>query len=281
MYPVEILAKMIDYALLRPDATEEDVREGCRLAREKHFACFCVHPCWVSVVAEELRSSDVKTCTVVGFPLGGNMPQTKAAEARLAFSQGAQEVDLMMNIGALKSGNRALVLEDIEAVASSANVSGLTRDGNEVVIKVIIEMALLTPQEIKLACQLIVQSGADFVKTGTGFVPSEVTPRDIRVIRDVIGTNIGIKVAGGIATLEQALRMIDSGANRIGSSHAVEIVEAAVKKPKPGATEKAKPQPAPAATKPADAKRGRKAKAPIVAVRRGRKPNPTAAKTKR
>lgn len=250
MYPPEILAKMIDYAFLRPDATEEMIREGCRRAREKHFASFCVQPCWVSVVAEELQYSDVKTCTVVGFPLGANMPQTKAAEGRLAVSQGAQELDMVMNIGALKSRNLSLVLEDIDAVASVANVSGLTRDGNEVVIKVIIEMGLLTPEEVRLACKLVLQSGADFVKTGTGFVPSEVTPKDIRQIRDVIGTNVGIKVAGGITSLEDALRMIDSGANRIGSSTAVEIIEAALAKKIKPSPEKPKTPPPVAAKQP-------------------------------
>jgi deoxyribose-phosphate aldolase len=250
MYPPEILAKMIDYALLRPDATESEVRDAARVARERHFACFCVQPCWVATVAEELRNSDVKTCAVVGFPHGANLPQTKSTEARLAVAQGAQELDMVLNIGALKSRNTALVRDDIEAVASVANVSGLTRDGNEVVIKVIIEMALLTPEEVRLACQLIVQSGADFVKTGTGTIPCEVTPRHIRQIRDVIGTNIGIKVAGGITTLEEALRMIDSGSNRIGSSHAVEILDAAARKPKPATTTKAKPAASPATAAP-------------------------------
>jgi len=232
MYPPEILAKMIDFAVLQPDATEAMIREAAAQARERHFACLCVQPCWVAVAAEELQYSDVKVCSVVGFPHGANMPQIKAAEAKLAVAHGAQELDMVMNIGALKSERFDLVREDIEAVASIANVSGLTRDGNEIVLKVIIEIGLLTPLEVKRACKIVAESGADFVKTGTGLVPTEVTPKDIRVIRDIIGTNMGIKVAGGIHDLDTALRMIDSGANRIGSSAAIEILEEAIHRPK-------------------------------------------------
>jgi len=258
MYPPEILAKMIDFAVLQPDATEEMIRDAAVQAREKHFACLCVQPCWVSIAARELQHSDVKVCSVVGFPHGASLPQIKAAEAKLAVSHGAQELDMAMNLGALKSENFDLVRDDIEAVARTVNVSGLTRDSNEVVLKVIVEMALLTTLELKRACKIVAQSGADFVKTGTGFVPTEVTPRDIRQIRDIIGTNMGIKVAGGIHDLDQALRMIDSGANRIGSSTAVEIIEAATRKPKVHAAPK--PSETPPEPPAADQKQHAKAK---------------------
>ena len=210
------IAKLIDHTLLKPEATKEQIIKICTEAKEYHFASVCVNPYWVKLVSEELKDSDVKVCTVIGFPLGATPSAVKAFETKNAIENGADEVDMVINIGALKSGLYEVVLEDIRAVVEAA--------GN-VLTKVIIETALLTEDEKVKACELAVQAGADFVKTSTGFSKGGATAEDIALMRKTVGPDLGVKASGGVRSAQDAEKMIEAGATRLGASSGVEIVK--------------------------------------------------------
>lgn len=210
------LAGYIDHTILRPDASHADITDLCRVAAEYHFAAVCVNPMWVPLCANLLQGSGVAVCTVVGFPLGANETEIKALETRRAIQQGAGEIDVVIPVGALKSGNLRAVYEDIAAVRrESLGVACL---------KVIIEAALLTDEEKVAACTLSRDAGADYVKTSTGFAKSGATVADVRLMRRVVGQEVGVKAAGGIKDRSDADAMIAAGANRIGASAGVKIV---------------------------------------------------------
>jgi len=211
------LASMIDHTLLRPDATYADLEREAAVALEYGTYSLCVKPCDVAKARRMLDGSDVKIITVVGFPLGCNVPRVKAVEAQAAIDDGAQELDMVINLTALKSGDDALVAQDIQAV---------TRAAAALPVKVIIETCLLTDAEKIRACRLSVSAGAAFVKTSTGFAPGGATPADIRLMRQTVGEHIGVKASGGIRTFAQAMELIDAGASRIGCSATRAIVDA-------------------------------------------------------
>lgn len=211
------LASMIDHTLLKPEATELQIRQLCDEAKRYGFASVCVNPAYVKLCAELLKGSPVRVCTVVGFPLGATLPEVKAFEAQQAIAAGATEIDMVINIGALKSQDEDLVARDIAAVVRAAHAAGA-------LVKVIIEAALLTDDEKMRACQLAQQAGADFVKTSTGFGPGGATPHDVALMRQTVGPEMGVKAAGGIRTLQDAQAVIEAGANRIGASASVKIM---------------------------------------------------------
>ncbi len=211
------LAKYIDHTLLRPDATATEIDTMCDEAMEYGFASVCINPTWVKRAAERLRGSDVKVCTVIGFPLGATPPEIKAMEARRALRDGAREVDMVINVGALKSGDTALVLADIEKVVDAAHEGGA-------IAKVIIETSLLTDEEKVVASALASKGRADFVKTSTGFTGAGATVYDVALMRETVGPNMGIKASGGVRTHEDAEDMIAAGATRIGASAGIQIV---------------------------------------------------------
>lgn len=215
------IASAIDHTLLRPDATAEEIRKLCSEAREHGFATVCVNPIWTRLVAQELRGTAVNVCSVVGFPLGATPPENKALEARRAIREGAEEIDMVINIGALKGGDDEAVLKDIRAVVEAC------RDGSAI-CKVIIEAALLTDDEKRRACRLARRARAHFVKTSTGFGPGGATAHDVALMAgEVAGTGIEVKAAGGIRSFTDAKRMIEAGASRIGASAGVAIVQEA------------------------------------------------------
>ncbi len=216
------LAQYIDHTLLKPDATEAQIRQLCKEAAQFRFATVCVNPAWVKLCAQLLKGTGVGICTVVGFPLGATPADVKAFEARRAIFDGAQEVDMVVNIGFLKSGLDALVLDDICQVVRASH-EGCAR------VKVIIEAALLTNEEKAKACTLAKQAGADYVKTSTGFGPGGATAEDVALMRRVVGKEIGVKAAGGIRDLAAAQKMIAAGATRVGASAGVRIVQEALK----------------------------------------------------
>lgn len=211
------VAAMIDHTLLKPDAKKEQIELLCQEAKEYKFASVCVNPTWVNFTSQLLKGSGVKVCTVIGFPLGATTSETKAFEAKNAIENGAKEVDMVINIGALKDGDDQLVEKDIRAVVDAAKGKALT--------KVIIETCLLTDEEKVRACELAVKAGADFVKTSTGFSTGGATVQDIALMRKTVGSNIGVKASGGIRSTEDAGNMIDAGATRIGASSGVAIVK--------------------------------------------------------
>jgi deoxyribose-phosphate aldolase len=213
------IAALIDHTILKPEATRADVVKVCREAREYSFASVCVNPYWVPLVRAELAGSPVKVCTVVGFPLGATSTESKAAEAAVAVRDGAQEVDMVINVGALRSGDQDAVKADIRAVVKAAHAAGA-------IVKVILETALLDDTEKAVACMLAKEAGADFVKTSTGFGPSGATAHDIALMRRAVGSEMGVKASGGIRTLEDLETMTAAGATRIGASASVKIVEA-------------------------------------------------------
>ena len=211
------IAKMIDHTLLKADATSEQIDKLCSEAKEYHFASVCVNPVWVGKCAQLLKNTDVKVCTVIGFPLGASTSETKAFETNNAIENGATEVDMVINIGALKKGDNDLVERDIRAVVEAAKGKALT--------KVIIETCLLTEEEKIRACELSVKVGADFVKTSTGFSTGGATVADIALMRKTVGPAIGVKASGGVRSAEDAQRMIEAGATRIGASSGIAIVK--------------------------------------------------------
>ncbi|MBP2241678.1 deoxyribose-phosphate aldolase [Cytobacillus eiseniae] len=210
------VAKMIDHTLLKADATKEQIEKICVEAKEYNFASVCVNPTWVKLSAEMLYGTEVKVCTVIGFPLGASTSETKAFETKNAIEHGATEVDMVINIGALKSGQYDVVESDIRAVVDAAKGKALT--------KVIIETCLLTEEEKVKACELSVQAGADYVKTSTGFSTGGATAADIALMRKTVGPDIGVKASGGVRSAEDADNMIKAGATRIGASSGAAIV---------------------------------------------------------
>jgi deoxyribose-phosphate aldolase len=218
----EKLARMIDHTLLKADATYDQIETLCDEARQYHFASVCVNPVNVERCARLLSGTDVDVCTVVGFPLGATPTEVKVFEAEQAIRDGATEVDMVINVGALKSGDRELVQRDVAAVAEACHASGA-------ILKVIIEAALLTDEEKTVACQLAKSAQADFVKTSTGFGPGGATLEDVALMRRVVGPDMGVKAAGGIRTYEDACQMIAAGASRIGASAGVKILQEAKK----------------------------------------------------
>lgn len=216
------LASKIDYALLGPDILATQVKELCKEAARYKFACVCVNPCYVALAKSELKDSPVKVCTVIGFPHGASHSGAKVFEAKQALLDGADELDMVINIGALKFKDYRTVLEEIRAVREE------TRKGaKEILLKVILETALLNEEEKIAGCILAKAGGADFVKTSTGFGPGGATVEDIALIRKTVGAEMGIKASGGIKDYETALAMIRAGANRIGTSAAIKILEEA------------------------------------------------------
>lgn len=214
------LAGLIDHTLLKPEATRADIRRLCEEARRFGFASVCVNPVWVPLAAAELRGSPVKVCTVAGFPLGASITAVKQTEAQAAIAAGAQEVDMVTNLGALRSGEIETVYADIRAVAEVCRRGGA-------LLKVILETALLEDPEKVVACVLAKLAGAHFVKTSTGFGPSGATVHDVALMRLVVGSEMGVKAAGGIRTREDLERMVAAGATRIGASASVRILRGA------------------------------------------------------
>lgn len=212
------LAKYMDHTLLKPEATAADIDRVVAEARQYGTASVCVNPYWVARVAAGLAGSGVKTCTVIGFPLGATSTASKVAETRDATAHGAQEIDMVINIGELKAGNDDAVRSDISAVANAVREAGA-------LLKVIIETCLLSDEEKRRACELSVAGGADFVKTSTGFSTGGATTADITLMRETVGPELGVKASGGIRTLEAAEAMIEAGATRLGVSAAVSILE--------------------------------------------------------
>jgi deoxyribose-phosphate aldolase len=211
------VAGLIDHTLLKPDATATDIETLCREAAEFRFATVCVNPSWVALAARRLRGTGVGVCSVVGFPLGATTADVKAYETRRAIVDGATEIDMVINVGALKSGELRLVEQDIEGVAAACRACGVTS-------KVIIEAALLTDDEKVTACTLAKAAGADFVKTSTGFGPGGATVADVALMRRVVGETMGVKAAGGVRDLGQVQAMVAAGASRVGASAGVRIV---------------------------------------------------------
>jgi deoxyribose-phosphate aldolase len=215
----ERVARLIDHTLLRPDATRAEIEKLCQEARTFTFATVCVNPTWVALCAGLLRPSSVAVCSVVGFPLGATTSDVKAYETRRAVFDGAREIDMVINIGALKTGDVRLVERDIEAVTAACREAG-------VLSKVIIEAAYLTDEEKATACVLAKAAGADYVKTSTGFGPGGATVADVALMRRIVGPDMGIKAAGGVKDLPALQAMVAAGATRIGASAGVKIVSA-------------------------------------------------------
>lgn len=214
------IARLIDHTLLKPEATRAQIVQLCREARQYGFASVCVNPCWVELAAKELAGSPVKVCTVVGFPLGATTARMKAAEAEDAARAGAQEIDMVINVGALRSGDFDAVKADIRGVVEASHRHGA-------IVKTILETALLDDNQKAIACTLAKLAGADFVKTSTGFASAGATVHDVALMRLTVGDKMGVKAAGGVRTLEDLRRMVEAGATRIGASASVKIVEAA------------------------------------------------------
>lgn len=213
----EEIAKMIDHTLLKPEATVEQIKTLCEEARQYGFASVCVNPVHVALAYELLKDSQVKVCTVIGFPLGANTTAVKAFEASEAIKEGAEEVDMVINVGKLKDKNLEYVKNDIKAVVDAAKGKALT--------KVILETCLLTDDEKVTACKLAKEAGADFVKTSTGFNKGGATAEDIKLMRETVGTEMGVKASGGVRSSADAIQMINAGASRIGASASIAICE--------------------------------------------------------
>jgi deoxyribose-phosphate aldolase len=216
----EQIARLIDHTILKADASRDEVQKVCDEALQYNFASVCVNPWNVAQAAEILRSSDVRVCATVGFPLGATLPEVKAFETERAIHHGAQEIDMVINIGALKSGQLAVVESDIRGVVDASHAG-------RAICKVIIETCLLNRDEKIRATLAAKNAGADFVKTSTGFSTAGATPDDVRLMRETVGPGTGVKAAGGVRTLEDLLKMVEAGATRIGASAGVKIVEQA------------------------------------------------------
>jgi deoxyribose-phosphate aldolase len=210
------IAKYIDHTILKPEATVEDVKRLCREAKEYSFASVCVNGCYAKLVSTELAGSEVKTCVVVGFPLGAMTKEAKAFETSQAIENGASEIDMVINVGALKSKDYKFVKEDIEAVVNAAKGKAL--------VEVIIETCLLSDEEKVKACEIAKEAKADFVKTSTGFSSGGATKEDIALMRKTVGSDLGVKASGGVRDFKTAMDMINAGASRIGASASISIV---------------------------------------------------------
>ncbi|MEW6687196.1 MAG: deoxyribose-phosphate aldolase [Candidatus Edwardsbacteria bacterium] len=217
MEPNLDLASFIDHTLLKPEATKSDIERLCQEAKQYQFFAVCVNPTYVSLVRKILDGTRIKICTVAGFPLGANLTETKIREAALGISHGAQEIDMVMNISALKSSNEDLVEEDIRSVRQTC--------GKGIILKVILETAVLTQEEKVRACQIAKRVGADFVKTSTGFGSGGATVADVLLMRKAVGKEMGVKASGGIRDYQMAIKLIEAGATRIGTSSGVKIMK--------------------------------------------------------
>src|SRR5438270_1843265 len=213
-------ASLIDHTLLKPNATETEIKRLCEEAAQYHFASVCVNPTWVRASSCHLQGTNVPVCTVIGFPLGATLPDVKAYEARRAIMDGAREVDMVMNVGALKSGDDCLVEQDIRAVVEAAHEYSVTT-------KVIIETALLTDDEKVRACQAAKRAGADFVKTSTGFSKGGATVADVALMRQAVGSELGVKASGGVKNIDDPRVLVRADSNRIGASVGVKIAQEA------------------------------------------------------
>ena len=211
------IASLIDHTLLKAEATAPQIEQLCKEAAEYNFASVCVNPAWVSLAAKQLENSEVKVCTVIGFPLGAATSETKAFETSDAIEKGAGEIDIVLNIGALKSGLEDVVKSDVEAVVAAAK--------GKAIVKVILEVCLLTDEEIQLASRLSKEAGADFVKTSTGFSTGGATVESVRLMREAVGPELGVKASGGVRSLEDVEQMVEAGATRIGASSGVQIMQ--------------------------------------------------------
>ena len=221
------LAKVIDHSLLRPELTEQEVIDGCKLAAKYNTATVCVKPCHVRLAAEELKGTDVKVSTVVGFPHGSNLTAIKVAEAQTAMDDGAVELDMVLNIGQLRSGKADYVQADIKAVCDAAHARGVK-------VKVIFENAYLSDEQKILACKLCEAAGADWVKTSTGFAPSGATLEDLKLMRANVSQKVQVKAAGGVRTLDALLAVIDAGCTRCGATATATILDDFEKRMKEG-----------------------------------------------
>lgn len=210
------MAAMIDHTVLKPVATKEQVLQLCKEALENKFASVCINPWFVKLVAQELKGSEVKTCTVIGFPLGANTTEVKVFETKQAVEEGAEEIDMVINIGALKEGNLEYVENDIAQVVKASQGK---------LVKVIIEACFLTDEEKVTACELSKKAGAHFVKTSTGFGTGGATAADVALMRKTVGDSVGVKASGGVRNLQDALTMVEAGANRIGTSSGLSIIQ--------------------------------------------------------
>lgn len=209
------IAKFIDHTILKPTAQRKDIEKLCTEAKEYNFASVCVNPCWVAYASKLLEGSSVKVCTVIGFPLGANDSAVKAFEAKTAIKQGASEVDMVINIGALKAGEYDIVKQDIQAVREASAGK---------ILKVIIETSYLTDEEKQKVCRICTDCGADFVKTSTGFSEGGATAKDVALMAKAVKGKAKVKASGGIRTREDALKMIEAGASRLGTSSGIKIV---------------------------------------------------------
>jgi deoxyribose-phosphate aldolase len=209
------MASMIDHTILKPTATKAQIIQLCKEAKEYQFASVCINPCFVKLAANKLKDSGVKICTVIGFPLGANTSELKAIEAKIAITEGAQEIDMVINVGALKEGDLEYVENDITRVVEASKGA---------LVKVIIETCFLTDEEKVSVCNLAKKSGADFVKTSTGFGSGGATPADVSLMRKTVGETMGVKASGGVRNLIDALAVIEAGANRIGTSAGLAII---------------------------------------------------------
>ena len=211
------LAKYIDHTLLKPESTRSDIARVCEEAKHYNTASVCVNPCWIGFVAEQLKGTDIKPCCVIGFPLGATLPEVKAYETAAAIRDGAKEVDMVINVGALRGAEFETVYEDIKAVVDAA--------AGKALVKVIIETCLLTDEQKVIACKLAKHAGADYVKTSTGFSTGGAKVEDIRLMRETVGPEMGVKASGGVRTKADAEAMIAAGASRIGASSSKKIIE--------------------------------------------------------
>lgn len=209
------IASLIDHTLLKPEATADQVEQICAEAKKYNFASVCVNPAFVELAAKELKGAESKVCTVIGFPLGASTSATKAFETKDAIEKGATEIDMVMNIGAMKAGQFDVVLNDMKAVREAAG---------QTLVKVILETCLLTDLEKEKACELAVEAKLDFVKTSTGFSTGGATVADVALMRRVVGAGLGVKASGGVRSLEDLEAMVAAGANRIGASSGVKIM---------------------------------------------------------
>jgi deoxyribose-phosphate aldolase len=214
------IARLIDHTLLKPDATPDKIVKLCAEARDNGFASVCVNPYWVPVVIRELAGSAVKACTVIGFPLGANSTATKVFETRDALQAGAQEIDMVINVGALIGGDTSTVQTDIAGVVREAHAAGA-------IVKVILETCLLSNDQKVTACKLCVEAGADFVKTSTGFSTGGATLDDVRLMRQTVGPKLGVKASGGVRSYDEVMKMVQAGATRIGTSSGIAILAGA------------------------------------------------------
>ena len=213
-----VIASLIDHTLLKPEASRSDIERICAEAREFSFASVCVNPCWVRLAAEQLSGSQVKVCTVIGFPLGANETRAKFFEAELALSDVASELDMVINLGALRSGDEQLVRDEIEQLAVLAH-------SRAALLKVILETCLLSDSQKRVVCKMAVQAGADFVKTSTGFAASGATRSDVALLREIVADRAGVKASGGIRSLVVLREMVRAGADRVGTSSGVQIMQ--------------------------------------------------------